>query len=190
MTGIIQYMPFFFLLSNGYVVSFCNLRVLGRLTRLWFVNERRLETFFLCFVSQKATAQSACSDRALPYNVAETDFWFIVEYTKAPFHPPMLYSFSQSLFHDNHSGHHSLPKKNPQPVRKQTEILVLIEIHTLLSALMHILFIGIKARDHVELIIMDRGQGMNVHVQLQDLSLSQGEYKAHPQAIIHLSPAF
>lgn len=55
---------------------------------------------------------------------------------------------------------------------------------------MHILFIGVKAWDHVELIIMDRGQGMNVHVQLQDLSFSQWEYKAHPQAIIHLSPAF
>ena len=51
---------------------------------------------------------------------------------------------------------------------------------------MHILFIGIKAWGHVELIITGRGQGMNVRVQLQDLSLSQCKYKAHPQAIIHL----
>lgn len=51
---------------------------------------------------------------------------------------------------------------------------------------MHILFISTKAGDHTELIIADRGQGMNTRVQLQDLSLSQWEYKAHPQAIIHL----
>lgn len=55
----------------------------------------------------------------------------------------------------------------------------------LLSALVHSLFTGIKAWDHVELIITDGGQGMNVRVQSQDLCLSQWEYKAHPQAIIH-----
>lgn len=122
MTGIIQYMPFFFfLLSNGYVVSLCNLRVLGRLTQLWFVNARWLETFFLGFISQKAMAQSACFDCALPYNVAETDFWFIVEYTKAPFHPSMLYSFSQPLFSMTIATAIILCLKKKSPASQETD---------------------------------------------------------------------
>lgn len=123
----------------------------------------------------------------MPYSVTEVlRHWLLVycgiHWSPIFFSPP-LFIFPASSFHNNQSCHYSLAKEK-SPASHEADWNA-GSGHTLLSALMHVLFIGIKAWDHVELIITGWGQSMNVHVQSQDLSPRQWEHKAHPQAIIH-----
>lgn len=120
---------------------------------------------------------------------SETYFWFTVKDTKAPFFSHILYSLFRSVLSMTTTTAISLPKKIP--IQSGNGPKSWEWPYAAVGFNAHPFFIGTKAGDQVELIITDRGQGMNACMQSQELiPQSMGIQSSPPGHFFIWSPAF